>query len=202
MNDYKEDQASRLRKQMEEIQRDSTTEKQTSQPLEKSDEISPAIDILNLPPRSHVHSDKKAKTKWKVNFLFIRFLFVLFIIIVGLVLTFQYWGEDLFGSVEQHNTVYSHPAGEKVNIVSFDQLLSDEITIRVPKETLGSQLAEVTGRYYIVNDNDTLLSIAEKYYQTSHVVSLLRELNQLDSDIINAGQQLFLPNEKELKVID
>ncbi|WP_117169331.1 LysM peptidoglycan-binding domain-containing protein [Paraliobacillus sediminis] len=202
MSDYREDQAMRLREQMQQIQRDSTAKEQPITTPEKLEEDEPNIDILDLPPRSYVHADKKTKTKWKINFLFIRFLVVLFIVIVGLVLTYQVWGEEWFRSINDENTVYSLPVGEKVTVIPINQELSNEVTIAVAKETNENELVEVTGRYYLVTESDTLILIAEKYYQSTNVVSSLREFNELDSNIVTPGQKIFLPNEKELKILE
>ncbi|WP_112181206.1 LysM peptidoglycan-binding domain-containing protein [Paraliobacillus zengyii] len=202
MSDYREDQAMRLREQMNQIQRDSTATEQPSATPEKLEEDEPNIDILDLPPRSYVHADKKAKTKWKINFLFIRFLMVLFIIIVGLVLTYQVWGEEWFKSVNEENAVYSLPGGETVTVIPINQDLSNEVTISIVKDTNENEFVEVTGRYYHVTESDTLISIAENYYQRTSVVSSLRVLNELDSNVITPGQKLFLPNEKELKIVE
>lgn len=202
MSENREDQAMKLREQMKQIQRDSTATEKPSATPEKLEEDEPNIDVLELPPRSNVHADKKTKTKWKINFLFIRFLLVLFIVIVGLVLTYQVWGEEWFKSINQENTVYSLPVGETVTVIPINQELSNEVTIAVAKETNENDLVEVTGRYYLVTESDTLISIAEKYYQTTNVVSSLRELNELDSSVITSGQKIFLPNEKELKILE
>ena len=198
-----EDQATRLRNQMEQIQQESTKVQDYQKELTPEISIDPKsttdADILNLPPRSHVHDDKNKKTKWKISFLFVRFLLVLFLIIVTLILTYNnWWGEDLLQSAEK-NSDYSHPAGEEVNIVPLNMRFSDEVTIQVQIDDV---VTDLTGKYYTVGEGDTLSSIAEDYYGTTYLSRYLRNINQLETITLHKDQQIFLPNIKKQNDID
>ncbi len=187
---------------MEQIQQQSTKAQdyQDEAISEKSiDHISVTdVDILNLPPRSNVHDDKKKKTKWKISFLFIRFLLVLFLIIVALILTYNKWGDELLHSAEK-NSEYAHPAGEKVSIVPVHMRFSDEITIQVQIDNVTTDL---TGKYYTVREGDTLASIAEVYYGSTYLTTYLRDINKLETIKLYEDQQIFLPNRKKQNDID
>lgn len=93
MNETKDDQAQLLREQMEEINQNEVLEDDT-EPFFA--DMNDDIDVLNLPPRSTVHDEKKAKFQWKISFAFVRFFAILFVIIVILVLTYDYWADYFF----------------------------------------------------------------------------------------------------------
>ncbi|WP_058307554.1 LysM peptidoglycan-binding domain-containing protein [Gracilibacillus massiliensis] len=81
---YKEDQASSLRNQI------------------NTDQTKHEID--SLPSRKEVHKSTKKKNKWKLSFPFIRFILLLFIVIILLLLTIKFWGEEYLSSAETEDS--------------------------------------------------------------------------------------------------
>ncbi|GAB3052689.1 hypothetical protein [Virgibacillus ainsalahensis] len=53
------------------------------------------IDVLNLPPRKEIHSTKKKRTHFKINFPLVRFLVVIIILLCVITGVYFVW-EDAF----------------------------------------------------------------------------------------------------------
>lgn len=112
------DQAHELRNMMDQINENSE-ENRTDNQKDKDEQknTSDGVNVLNLPPRSKVHEDKKTGIKWKISFPLVRLLVVLFILIVILVLTYQLWGKDMIESPITEQPFNKHPAGDMVKIL-------------------------------------------------------------------------------------
>ncbi|WP_138416903.1 hypothetical protein [Aquibacillus sediminis] len=111
------DQAYELRNMMNEI--NDNTEDENIEVETKQDHRGDSqqdVNILNLPPRSQVHEDKKTKVKWKISYPLVRLLLILFILIVMLLLTYQLWGKETIEAPITEQPFQHHPAGEKVKI--------------------------------------------------------------------------------------
>ncbi|MCZ0701838.1 hypothetical protein J2T56_000387 [Natronobacillus azotifigens] len=196
MTEHQEDQAALLRKQMEGInQHEAEMNKDEDQGQREDTEIE--MDVLNLPPRSEIHDEKRAKTRLKISIALVRLLVVLFLIIVGIVLTYHFWG-DLFSQSIEHQAAARNRAGETVQIISNTDSLSQEVTIYAQLDPDIDELTPLTGRYYYTKADDTIESIAERFYQSSEIISLLRLVNNLTEDSsLENNQQIFLPTIQE-----
>ncbi|MDC3413082.1 LysM peptidoglycan-binding domain-containing protein [Aquibacillus sp. 3ASR75-11] len=205
-----DDQAYQLRTLMDKINEKQAQQenlKVASPAVEKNEETS--FNVLNLPPRSQIHTAKKTRVKWKFNLLLIRFLFVLFFIIIGLVVTYNYWGEERFqlGSIRVPSTINS--AIETVRIDSSPSELETE-KISNLKQTLqieqgvasaksitpseeNSTEPENTFFYYETKAGDTLLSISNRFYGNKNGQEIIREANKLSNYEIEPGLVLRLP---------
>ncbi|MCA1022704.1 MULTISPECIES: hypothetical protein [Halobacillus] len=51
------------------------------------------LDVLDLPPRQAVHTNRMGRVKWKVSTAWIRFWFIVFIVLICFVLSYPFWGE-------------------------------------------------------------------------------------------------------------
>jgi len=74
--DEEQDQASELRKLINEVEVPDTEKARKKEKNERE------IDILNLPPRKDVHHSKKSKTRMKLNSPVLRLIFVILLMIV------------------------------------------------------------------------------------------------------------------------
>lgn len=116
-NNEQNDQAYELRTLMEQIDQTAQIEDEASNRDYRNNEEH--VSVLDLPPRSQVHDNKKTRFKWKISFPLVRLLFVVFIIIIILVLTYQIWGKDL---IKINDTKLSeNPASQEVTIVDNQQ---------------------------------------------------------------------------------
>ncbi|WP_226034655.1 LysM peptidoglycan-binding domain-containing protein [Aquibacillus saliphilus] len=177
------------------------------------EEDSEDVDILNLPPRSQTHINKKTSVKWKISFPLIRFLFVLFILIVFMVLTYHIWGEELLPSSVSKESTSPNPAGEMVRIIDTDkksppvteeqaiqinpQIGSDEVNQTSTEfigteETIQPEKTEVT--YYQVKQGDTLFQIAISFYGSKEGEKVIIEANNLQDREVITGQEILIPN--------
>ncbi|RCW64885.1 LysM peptidoglycan-binding domain-containing protein [Saliterribacillus persicus] len=137
-----------------------------------------------LPPRREVHQDNKKPVKVKISFPMLRLLFVLFLILVGLLVSYKYWGDDFLLSAELfgNNTDADKNAAE---IVFIQPNVNNNPGVDITEEK--------EYQVHTVEEKDTLESIAEKYYQDTDVVDYLIEVNQLEGRDILEGQELIIP---------
>lgn len=180
------DQAEKLRTQIED-HHSSMQEEPSFQHFNQS-----KIDVLDLPPRSEVHGEKKSKVRWKINLIFLRFLLLLFLLIIVLVVTYQYWGKDFFEAALTPQATNS--AGETVRVVSLESKLSEELTVELSLGEDNAETIELTGRYYTIGADDSLQSIVRGYYDTLEVLDVIKRVNQLESEVLTTGQTIFLPS--------
>ncbi|MDL4840770.1 LysM peptidoglycan-binding domain-containing protein [Aquibacillus rhizosphaerae] len=195
------DQAYDLRNMMNQINDSSESEPNTSSSLNEEMESDEHVNVLNLPPRSQTHANNKTKTKWKISFPLIRFLFVLFLLIVGLVLTFTFWGNKEIFSSSTPNVSDTTIAGELVKIGSQKQktleAVSSQVEEEVDTETIKQQESfDNDIEYYEVKAGDTLKSIAMNYYGSESGIELIVKENDLKDRNIRIGQSLVIPDEK------
>ncbi|GAA5415398.1 hypothetical protein Pryu01_00422 [Paraliobacillus ryukyuensis] len=181
------DQAENLRRHMEESEQDAH-----EQAFNQAD-----INVLDLPPRSEVHQNKKKKTRWKFNQLFLRFLIFLFVLVIILVVTYPYWGKEFLESTQQDGL--KEVGGQSVQVVSSNQKLTEERTVEFELDPNSDETIELTGRYYRVSEGDTLESIVNTYYKNPDVINVLKKINQLEDETIKPGEELFLPQLEESK---
>jgi len=171
------DQAKELRVQMEEIK-------------EKNSEV----DILLLPPRSEVH--KNTKTKWKIKYPTIRLLALIFILLPITILSIYYLhdrkvvnivSQDGNGSYEtiELDVNISDGRGEQTarGLSSSRESIHDHEKAFEPEEVIA----------HIVQENETLYSIAMKYYQSAEGMDIIKKWNKLENSAIHKGQVLEIP---------
>lgn len=101
-NTERDDQATELRKLFNEVQGNGTNDLQTDKKTELTEngsvvlnESARDIDILNLPPRKEVHSNKKKRTRVKVNRPFARLSAVIIILIIIVIAVYYLWSAEL-----------------------------------------------------------------------------------------------------------
>lgn len=84
-NELEENQARKLQELFAEVA--NNPEIKDNEPIEKEEFVE--MDILNLPPRSEVHSSSKRKLKLNIKKPFARFVFVMIILIA--IITMMYF---------------------------------------------------------------------------------------------------------------
>lgn len=168
----REDQAENLRKKMESISKQ-----------QESDE-------LQLPPRSQVH--KKKKPKWKIKHPLVRILALFFVLLPISIYSIYHVVEKRPVQVvtiddESYETVDVDQQKEEA---SPQQPLENETKEeeQTPNETESSFI------YHKVQENETLYSIAMKYYGNEKGMDLIKEWNNLTSTKLQKGQVLKIPN--------
>lgn len=180
------DQASLLRQRMEYNNEDSDRLENNSKESDNT------FNVLNLPPRSQVHVNRKTGTRWKVGFPLIRLLFVLFLLIIGLVLTYNIWGRDLIvNSSENDAPSLVNPAGEMVTVMNQDK---ENVGLEVETNLTSEQIIDSTSSIHVVQEGETLSSIAEKYYGTKSDGDKIIKANELIDKNLTVGQRLIIPN--------
>lgn len=168
----REDQAENLRKKMENINKQ-----------QESDE-------LHLPPRSEVH--KKKKTKWKIKHPLVRILALFFVLLPISIYS-------IYHLVDKRPVQVVTIDDDSYETVDVDQQ-KEEMTQRKPleneakQEEDGSDETESSFIYHTVQENETLYSIAMKYYGNEKGMDFIKEWNRLTSTKLQKGQVLKIPN--------
>lgn len=184
-----EDQAKRLREQFEEIEQDD----------HGTDREPGDIDVLALPPRSHVHEEKQAKVRFKVSYALVRLLAILFILIVVLVLTYNYWG-SYFLINGKDPIIRANDRSEEVLIDADHHQLSQEVTKTFYDGNDGTGKT-LTGRFYLTQGDETLVQIIDRFYPNMYQLQDVQEINEIAvSDmILEKNVRLFLPDVEATK---
>ncbi|WP_407268727.1 LysM peptidoglycan-binding domain-containing protein [Radiobacillus sp. PE A8.2] len=173
--------------------------------------------------------NSKKESKRKLNYAIIRLLLTLFILIVILLITHQKWEAHVnlpFSS--KPTTTTDNLAGEQVKVLpnnsgshtigleakpnvaiepetSVDE---DENENEEPEQIQPPEAQEepvVSGeesnqpQYYQVMEEDTLFSIAIKFYGSKQGMEILKEANELTSDQVNIGEVLLIPKQEQKK---
>lgn len=191
MTEEKDDQASLLRQQIEAVQNHNSTESAEIEHKTTDTDKDWQVNVLDLPPRSEIHAEKEAKVKLKISFALIRLVVILFLIIVGFILTYHFWGDQFLHSAEHNSN--SNAVGERVRILANSQTLSNEVTIYVQLNSENEEVTPLTGRYYISEASDTVETIANRFYQSTDIIPLLKKINNLTSNELDENQRVFLP---------
>jgi LysM repeat protein len=186
--------------------------KQIKGPGKKANEL----DVLSLPPRSEVHKNTKKKTKWKIKYPVIRLLAIFFILLPISILSIYYLYDNKPVRVIKLNENESYETvdiaddnqGEKNGSNIDDNLPQHEIemseinsSVEVDKESeaqekIEAEMLEESEQkviHHIVQENETLFSIAMKYYQTDEGMEIIKEWNHLSSSQLYKGQVLKIP---------
>ncbi|WP_186577835.1 LysM peptidoglycan-binding domain-containing protein [Aquibacillus kalidii] len=163
------DQASHLRDMMNEIDENSQSNMEVKEEETESEQDDHLVNILDLPPRSHVHANKKTGTKWKISFPLIRLLFVLFLLIVGLILTYQMWGQDWELESKASEEQGTSRVGEQVVVHNGETII------------------------HVVKAGETLSSIAIQYYGNENAKYSIIRANSMMEETIQQGDNLIIP---------
>ncbi|WP_099158390.1 hypothetical protein [Virgibacillus ndiopensis] len=98
-----EDQASELRKLVNEVQQEELVESTETNDFTEENEIKTEetreVDILNLPPRKEVHSKNNTRAHVKMSKPFMRLVLVIVIILAVLFGLYYVWGEELLNVI-------------------------------------------------------------------------------------------------------
>lgn len=97
-------------------------------------------------------------------------------------------GDTLYSIAKQYGVSVEYL--KDLNNMTSDDLQIDEVLI-VPKTTLTNE------NTYTVQKGDTLWNISKKYNIST---SELKEINNLDSNLINIGQKLIIPEERTYQI--
>ncbi|WP_200416255.1 hypothetical protein [Virgibacillus salexigens] len=90
-----EDQAKELRSLLNEVEKNTDKENASDEKKANEGHRSREVDILNLPPRKEIHSNKKAPTHIKISVPFKRFLLILTVLLILMLGAYLWFGEDL-----------------------------------------------------------------------------------------------------------
>ncbi|BDG46700.1 MULTISPECIES: LysM domain-containing protein [Parageobacillus] len=160
-------------------------------------------DVLSLPSRREVHKRKKEKkrAKWKLKYPLIRLLALFFISLPVLMLVIYYAHND-----SKTVTVITRSetgSYEKIDIAPDEEKTAPPLSrpstqkkerpqSDVQKEdgASGGQPKTIT---HTVQENETLYSIAMKYYQSDKGMEIIKKWNHLKSMQLHKGQVLQIP---------
>ncbi|GGJ59977.1 peptidase M23 [Anoxybacillus voinovskiensis] len=174
------DQAEQLRKQME-----GKTE-ENKEP-----------DVLSLPPRSEVHKTKEKKTKWKIKYPLVRLLLLFFILLPLVIFAIYYMGDKRTVAPIKKSESYEPialdektPPKEEMPVSSMPETETKENETTTPSEKTASDKQVIT---HVVEANETLFSIAMRYYGTKDGMDIIKHWNHLQSAQLYQGQVLQIP---------
>lgn len=158
-------------------------------------------DVLSLPSRREVHRRKKAKkrVKWKLKYPLIRLLALFFISLPVLILGIYYANNDSktvtvvtrseTGSYEQIDIA---PAEKKTALPSSESSTQKKDRQKADGASGGQPKKQKTITH-TVQENETLYSIAMKYYQSDKGMEVIKKWNHLKSLQLHKGQVLQIP---------
>ncbi|MBB5323446.1 LysM repeat protein [Anoxybacillus tepidamans] len=187
------DRAEQLRKQIEDRKQKKETE----------------IDVLSLPPRSEVHKEKqtKKKTKWKIKYPLIRLL-ALFFILLPISILGIYYANDTpsivtvkksasYEPIDIENETAPSSSLPSENELKKDPLSDAKATDNKKPPSDSSALAERASDQqvitHVVQENETLYSIAMHYYETKEGMDIIKKWNHLKTSQLHKGQVLQIP---------
>jgi LysM repeat protein len=153
---------------------------------------------MTLPPRSEVH--KKKKTKWKMKHPLVRLLALFFVLLPISILSIYYLYDK-----RPVQTVTIDRSGS-YETVDIEKKRAEE-TKKPPSSTTieqnenkrddvvknADERVEPSFIYHTVQENETLYSIAMKYYENTKGMDLIKEWNDLKSAKLHKGQVLKIP---------
>lgn len=212
-----EDQAQVLRQRMHHTNEEGMEEKAGDH--EYSDEVNEEeLNVLNLPPRSETHKDKKTGYKWKVRYPLIRLLIVLFIILILLIPIYNLWGkqDESGGALGSVQSAKASDASYMMELTRQKKspetglgLKNEEENEMSEKTSDASDRSSETGnegdvastkdgvtptyKEYVVKEGDTLFSISMKFYKSKDGKKRIIQANHLEAEEIYVGQTLLIP---------
>lgn len=155
-------------------------------------------DVLSLPPRSEVHRQKKSKkrVKWKLKYPLIRLLALFFILLPILMLSIYYANNDSKTvTVVTRSETGSY---ERIDITSVEEEVGESDGQKEERSESDAQKEDKASDEqkvitHIVQENETLYSIAMKYYQNDKGMEMIKKWNHLKSARLHKGQVLQIP---------
>jgi LysM repeat protein len=158
---------------------------------------------LSLPPRSEVHRKKpkkrEKKKKWKLKYPLVRLLVLFFILLPISMLSIYYTNQD--SKIVTVVTRSETGSYELVDIASGEKgttELSGSTTAAQNRPGLKTKKTnkKETGQKvitHVVQENETLYSIAMKYYQSDRGMEIIKKWNHLQNTKLHRGQVLQIP---------
>ncbi|WP_044748000.1 LysM peptidoglycan-binding domain-containing protein [Bacillus alveayuensis] len=169
------------------------------------------LDVLSLPPRSEVHKKTERKIKWKIKYPIIRLLALFFILLPISILSIYYLYDkkttnlitlkqnDSYETVDIAHDDNEQPSEVKPNSQAIQSSSSEEVKPpadnrqSVSETESDGEKSEQKVITHIVQENETLFSIAMKYYKSDEGMRIIKEWNHLDSSQLHKGQVLKIP---------
>ncbi|MGG6437190.1 LysM domain-containing protein [Saccharococcus caldoxylosilyticus] len=158
-------------------------------------------DGLPLPSRSEVRRQKKTrkrekKKKWKLKYPLIRLLVLFFILLPISMLSIYYANQD-----SKTVTVVTRSETGSYELVDIDPVKkgtteSSSSTTRAQNQPALKKNKKETRKKvitHIVQENETLYSIAMKYYQSDRGMEIIKKWNHLQNAKLHQGQVLQIP---------
>jgi LysM repeat protein len=158
---------------------------------------------LSLPPRSEVHRKKpkkrEKKKKWKLKYPLVRLLVLFFILLPISMLSIYYTNQDskIVTVVTRSETgsyeLVDIASGEKGTTESSGSTTAAQNrpglkTKKTNKKETGQKVIT-----HVVQENETLYSIAMKYYQSDRGMEIIKKWNHLQNTKLHQGQVLQIP---------
>ncbi|RAK22197.1 LysM domain-containing protein [Anoxybacillus vitaminiphilus] len=166
-------------------------------------------DAFSLPPRSEVHKKTNRKTKWKIKYPVIRLLALFFILLPISILSIYYLYDKKSTSVIMLNENNSYETVDiadendeqktkiKQNSQPIQSTSSEEVKPPADERQAVSETEQTESDEkvitHVVQENETLFSIAMKYYKSDEGMQIIKEWNELDSSQLHKGQVLKIP---------
>jgi LysM repeat protein len=180
------------------------------------------LDTFSLPPRSEVHKKTSRKTKWKIKYPVIRLLALFFILLPISILSIYYLYDKKSTSVIKLNQSDSYetvdiinyndeqktkikPSSQPTQSTSSEKVKSSANNRQSVSESVSKSVSEKeqiesdeeeSGQEvitHVVQENETLFSIAMKYYKSDEGMRIIKEWNDLSSSQLHKGQVLKIP---------
>jgi len=166
-------------------------------------------DGMSLPPRSEVHRKKKPrkrekKKKWKLKYPLVRLLVLFFILLPISMLSIYYTHQDSKTvTVVTRSETGSYELVDVASVKKGAAESSSSTTaaqnrpvLKTSKKETGKTNKKETGQKvitHIVQENETLYSIAMKYYQSDRGMEIIKKWNHLQNTQLHRGQVLQIP---------
>jgi len=190
---------------------------------QRIEKINEKVDIKDdLPPREHIHRQKKKKTKWKLKYPVIRLLVLFFIllpIIIFSVISYREGANKVNGVPKNtddsvgYETINLETSNEEEEpkVEDLDQSKEtnpeDNTTVQPSNEGKQAETTEPIKKAtevpiepqknstvtHKVKPNENLYRIALKYYHSPNGMDIIMKANNLKSKQVNAGQVLKIP---------
>jgi LysM repeat protein len=164
-------------------------------------------DGLSLPPRSEVHRQKRTKKrekkkKWKLKYPLIRLLVLFFILLPISMLSIYYTHRDskivtvvTRSGTDSYEPIDIAPAEEKAETKSSEangqKQHHSKLSVHKKEDAASARGQKVIT--HVVQENETLYSIAMKYYQSDRGMEIIKKWNHLQNAQLHQGQALQIP---------
>lgn len=176
------------------------------------------IDVLSLPPRSEVHKQKetKKKTKWKMEYPLIRLLAFFFILLPISILGIYYMNDEpsvvpvkkssSYETIDMESgnetaspstqaALSASEAADRKESVSGSETAGKKAALSDSSASTNNEEPESNQQVitHVVQENETLYSIAMHYYETKEGMDIIKKWNRLKTSQLHKGQVLQIP---------